>query len=344
VRTKSIHIAAAFACVLSACVLGGKAEPTPVPSATVVPSPTAVPTPSTPLAVLVLPADLDKAVSDSYQKTVYDLAQQSSLRFQVRNTFAPADIEPGLRILIALAPDPGLTALAAAAPTVQFLAINIPGVTPSGNVSVLASSTQVDVPAFVAGYTAAMISDDYRAGMILPKDNSQAQKAAQAFANGMAYYCGLCSSFRLYSDQTGQAIRFPQFVQIPGDEDPSRLGGWANYTVGNLKVNALYLYPDPKLAVKQLYESLGQTGAQIMGISAPDPKPAGWVMEIRPDEVKAIQKAWPDLLAGRGGQSIPSPLGLADVDPLLLTPGKQRLVQRVLDDLQAGRIVTGVGP
>ena len=328
---------------LSACSIGGRAEPTALPSVTAIPSPTSVPTPDSPLAILVLPADLDKSVSDAYQKVVYDLAQQSGMRFQVRNGLGPADVEPGLRIVVALPPDPGISALAAAAPAVQFLAINIPGVSASGNVSVLAGNGQIDVPAFLAGYAAAVISDDFRAGMILPKDNPGAQQAARAFANGMAYYCGLCTSYRLYLDSNGAGIRYPQFAEIPGDEDPSRLGGWANYLVGSLKVDALYVYPDPSLEVPQLYDSLGQTGAQIIGTVPPNPQPAGWVMGIQADAVKAIQTAWPELVAGRGGQSIPSPLGLANVDPLFLTPGKQRLVQQVLDDLQAGRIATGVG-
>jgi hypothetical protein len=287
---------------------------------------------------------MDPAASNAYQKTVYDLAEGSGLRFQVRNTFAPADVEPGLKIVIALPPDPGIATLSAAAPNVQFLAINVPGIAASANVSVLATNTQVDFPAFVAGYAAAMISDDYRAGMVLPKDDAQAQAAARAFSNGMAYYCGLCNSFRLYVDPNGLALHFPQFVEIPSDENPGRLGGWANYLVGSLKVDAVFVYPDPKIEVHQFYDSLGQTGAQIIGVSAPDPKPAGWVMAIRPDEIKAIQKAWPDLLAGRGGQSVPSPLGLAAVEPLFLSPGKQRLVERVLADLEAGRIATGVSP
>jgi hypothetical protein len=343
VRLKSIHVLILLASLLTGCGFLRGPEPTAIPSATTVPSPTAVPTPSTPLAVLVVPADMDKAASDAYQKTVYDLAQKSNMRFQVRNAFSPSDLEPGLQVVIALPPDPGIAALAKVAPQVQFLAVDIPGIAASGNVSVLASSTQVDVPAFVAGYTAAMISDDYRAGMILPKDNPDAQKAAQAFANGMAYYCGVCTSFRLYLDQSGAAIPYPQFVQIPSTEDPSKFGGWANYTVGTLKVDALYIFPDPKIEVKQLYAALGQTGAQIIGVSLPDPKPAGWVMELRSDDVKAIQKAWPGLVAGKGGQAVPSPLGMADVDPGFLSPGKQRLVQQVLDDLQSGRIATGVG-
>jgi hypothetical protein len=287
---------------------------------------------------------MEATLSDAYQRVVYELAQQSGMRFQVRNGFSPADIEPGLGIVIALPPDPGIVALAAAAPQVQFLAIDIPGTAAGGNISVLAGSSQVDVPAFVAGYAAAVLSDDVRVGMILPKDDPDAQQAARAFTNGMAYHCGTCISFRLYVDPNGQGIRYPQFAEIPSDEDPSRFGGWANYLVGSLHVDALYVYPDPRIEVRQLYDSLGQTGAQIIGGSLPNPRPGGWAMSIRSDAVKAIETAWPELVAGRGGQTVPSPLGLADVDALYLTPGKQRLVQQVLDGVQEGRISTGVAP
>ncbi len=328
---------------LTGCSLGARPEPTPLPAPSAMIVPTTIPTQATPLAILVVPADMDKERSDAYQKVVYELAQASGLRFQVRNAFSQGDLEPSLRILIALPPDPGIAALAAAAPQVQFLAINIPGVTAGGNVSTLAGNNLTDVPAFLAGYTAAVISDDFRAGMILPKDNQAALQAAQAFRNGMAYHCGLCTSYRLYIDPNGAGLGYPQFAEIPADEDPSRLGGWANYVVGSLKVDAVYVFPDPAIEVRQLYDSLGQTGAKIIGTTLPDPRPGGWVMGIQADAVHAIQAAWPELLAGRGGQSIPSPLGLADVDPSYLTPGKERLVQKVLDDLQAGRIATGVG-
>jgi len=328
--------------LISACNLGRPAEPTAIPTATAASAPTAVPTPSTPLAVLIVPTEMDKTLSDAYQTTVYHLAQGSSLRFQVRNAFTKSDLDPSLKIVIALPPDPGIAALAAAAPTVQFLAINIPGITARNNVSTLATNSRVDIPAFVAGYTAAMISDDYRAGMIMPKDDPTAQVAAGAFANGMAYYCGLCTSFRLYSDQSGAGLSFPQFVQIPASDAPTRLGGWVNFLVSSQKVDAVYIYPDPKVGGQQLYDALGQTGAQIISLTVPKPKPAGWVMAIRPDEVKAIQSAWPTLLAGQGGQAVPSPLGLAEIDPSFLSPGRERLVQQVLDDLQSGRLSTGV--
>lgn len=322
--------------LLTACSLGRKAEPTAVATDTASPLPTAVPTESSPLAILLMPADMDKATSDAYQTEVYDLTQNSGLRFQVRNSLTPQEIEPGLQVVVALPPDPGIAALAAAAPHVQFLAIDIPGVTAGGNISVLANNSRVDIPGFIAGYTAAMISDDHHVGMLFPRDDPNAQRAAVAFANGMSYYCGLCQPFYYLP------YSFPQFQDIPKDEQKIRYPAYADILIVQHKVDTIYLYPD--IAVKELTDYLSSTGTNMIGVSVPDPKPGTWVMTIRPDEVKAIQTAWPDLLAGKGGQNVQSPLGLADVDPNLLSPGKQRLVQQVLDDLLAGRISTGAEP
>ncbi|MGZ6347014.1 MAG: hypothetical protein ACXWNC_05550 [Anaerolineales bacterium] len=335
-RVKLASLIFIFTVFLSACGLGSQGTPTAVPTKTPTPRPTFTPTPVLPLAVLILPSSIDKASSDQYQKVVYELAQKSGMHFQVRNTLTPASLPPGLKIVVALPPDPGIATLAAAAPQVQFLAVNIPGVTANGNISVLAGASSVDIPAFLAGYTAAMVTDDYHIGMVYPQDNPDALKALTAFTNGMVYYCGLCRPF-YYLPYT-----FPQSIPIPKTEDPKNFGGYANYLITQRKVDTLYIYPD--LVSQQFMDYIGTTGVQIIGISTPSPKPGGWVMTITSDEIKAIQNAWPNLVAGQGGANVQSPLGLSDIDPTILTPGKQRLVQLALDDLQAGRIATGVGP
>jgi hypothetical protein len=336
VRVKSALFIILLVSLLTACGLGKKADPTAVPTKTAVPSATLPPTPSTPLAILIMPADMDKATSDGYQKTVYELAQNSGMRFQVRNSLSPQDLEPGLKVVVALPPDPGIAALAAAAPQAQFLAIDIPGVSPGGNISTLATNSQPDIPAFVAGFAGAMISDDHHIGMLFPQDDPTAQQAATAFANGMAYYCGLCQPFYYLP------YSFPQYQGIPKDEIKARYPAYADILIVQHKVDTIYLFPG--VAVKELTDYLSQTGTSMMGVALPDPKPGTWVMTIRPDEMKAIEKAWPDLVAGKGGQTVQSPLGLADMDPELLSPGKQKLVQQVLDDLLAGRIATGATP
>lgn len=334
-RFKYFFFATLIIAILSAC--GNPSTeipgPTVVPSHTPQPTATIIPTLSTPLAILVLPADMDQAASDLYQKTVYDLSQQSSFRFQVRNTLTPADLaDPTLKVVIALPPDPGVASLAPTAPNVQFLAVNIPDLAAGDNISVLAADSQVELPAFLAGYTAAMVTTEYHIGMIIPKDNQDAIRAFNAFNNGMTYYCGLCRTFYI------TPIDYPTYVEVPADEDPKNYGGYANLLINDRDVDTLYIYPS--LVSDDLLSFVGTTGVLLFGTSMPETRPGGWVMTIEPDTIKAIQSTWPSLVAGQGGINVQSPLGLADVDPDLLTPGKLRLVQETLDALLAGRIST----
>lgn len=332
-RPRFIILVVLIAAALSGCGGGAPAgTSTPVPSETPIIPPTLTATPTIPLAILIIPADLGTDTANLYEKTVYDLTQTSGMRFQVLNTLTPAELEPGLKVVIALPPDPGIAVLAAAAPNVQFLAINIPGITAGGNISVLGNNSQTDVAGFLAGYTAAMITDDHRIGMLIPKDNADALRALNAYAGGMVFYCGICRPF-YYLPWT-----YPQYLEIPADEDKSHYGAYADILMTKYKVGTIYLYPD--IATSDLETYIGTTGTSMIGTVSPQPRPAGWVMTIQPDIIKAIQNAWPDLLAGKGGLTVQSPLGLGDIDPALLSPGKQRLVEQTLNDLQAGLIST----
>ena len=239
-RSRIVIFLIAISMIVSACGVAGEsaATSTPFPTDTPIVPPTLTATPTIPLAVLVVPADLDPDTSNLYQKTVYDLAQTSGLRFQVRNTLTPADIEPGLKVVIVLPPDPGIASLAATEPNVQFLAINLPDVTPGGNVSVLGNNSQSDISAFLAGYTAALITNDYRIGMMIPKDNADAIRALNAFANGMKFYCGSCRP--LYYFQWA----FPQYIEIGADENPSNYYAYADILIFQYNFSWIYFYHD----------------------------------------------------------------------------------------------------
>ena len=328
-----------FIAILVACGQSTpEATPTPIPTDTPIPTTTFTATPSTPLAILVIPPDLDPAMYDLYQSTVYDLAQQAGFRFQVRNTLSELDLDPTLRVVIALPPDPGpgIAALAAAAPQTQFLAINIPGLTAGGNISVLANDVQTDIVAFMSGYIGAMIIDDYRIGMIYPDGNAEALSALDAYTNGMVYFCGTCQKYYLYQDEYGNALDFPQSIQIPAEEPPANYGGYAVYLIQRRRVNYIYVYPD--VATPELLAYVGSSGAVQVGSTPQGGIPLYWAASIGADTIGAIQAAWPNLVAGQGGQAVQSPLTLADVDPNLLSPGKQAQAEGVLADLLTGRI------
>lgn len=320
--------------VLVACGGNGEPEtiPTPIPTDTPIPTATFTPTPSTPLAILVLPADMDPVMYDLYQSTVYDLAQASGLRFQVRNTLSELDLEPTLRIVIILPPDPGpgIAALAAAAPQTQFLAINVPNITAGGNVSVLANSVQTDVVAFMAGYIGAMITEDYRIGMVYPDGDPQALSALAAYTNGKTYFCGICRPFYYLPHD------FPQSIPIPVEEVPENYGGYVVYLIQQREVDFLFIYPD--IATPELLAYVGNSGGVQVGNSPQSGIPLYWAASLSSNTIGAIQAAWPNLMAGQGGQAVQSPLTLANVDPNLLTPGKQAQAEQVLADVLAGRI------
>jgi len=333
VRFRLLILLVITSVLLSACGAGETAiavTATTVPTDTPVPLPTLTATPTVPLAILILPANMDQETSDLYQKTVYDLTQASGMRFQVRNNLTAADLEPGLKIVIALPPDPGILALSAAAPDAQFLAINLPGVAPGANVSVLGNNSQFEIAAFLAGYTTAMLTDDYRVGMLMPRDNENAIRSLNSFTNGRRFFCGLCRPyFYLPWD-------FPQYIDIGADEDVNNYDAYADILILQKKARSLFIHPD--IYTQDLVEYIGTTGTTMVGTISPEQRPAGWIMTIQPDTIKAIQSAWPQLVAGQGGLTVQSPLGLSDVDPTLLSPGKQRNVQKILDDLQKGLI------
>jgi hypothetical protein len=269
---------------------------------------------------------------DLYQRTVYDLAQEAGFRFQVRNSLSESDLEPMLRVVIAFPPDPGtgIAAMAAAAPQTQFLAINIPGMTAGGNLSVLENSVPTDVVAFMAGYIGAMITEDYHIGMVIPKDNPDALRTLDAYTNGMVYFCGICRGYYYLP------YDFPQYIEIPAEEDPANYGGYAVYLIQQRQVDFLYVYPD--LASPELLAYNGTLGAVQVGGTPQGGLPLYWAASLRSDLVGAIQSAWPGLISGQGGQNVQAPLALADVDASLLSPGKQIQAEQVLADLLAGRI------
>ncbi|MBT3337245.1 MAG: hypothetical protein HN855_09040 [Anaerolineae bacterium] len=335
---KEITLILLIAILLTGC--GSAAvEPTAIPTlestATPLPEPTLTPTPEIPLALLVVPVDMDQETSDLYQTLVYDLAQSAGMRFQVRNTLTAEDLEPSLRVVIALPPDPGIMMLAPAAPQAQFLTVNIPDMVAGGNVSVLANTDRPDIAAFLSGYIGAMITEDYHTGLMVPKDDPVGQVMLAAFRKGQEYYCGLCQPW------AGPFNDYPLFVEIPADAPLGEYNAYADYLINNT-VETMYV--SPQLATPELLTYLSSNGILVVSDLSPQKKTGNWVATIQPDVIHAIEFTWPQLLAGAGGQNIISPLILVDVSSEHLPPGKEQEARDILAQLQAGYILTGVNP
>jgi hypothetical protein len=296
-----------------------------------------------PLVILVLPADMSQEQYDQYQTLVYDLAQANGMRFQVLNTLTLGDlalIGPSLKVVIALPPDPGLAALTAAAPGVQFLAVGIPDLPAVPNLSTIgANGIPIDQQAFLAGYIAGMVAPEWKVGILYQKDTPGGTAARDAFTNGFTFYCGSCRN-PLFPQPAGI---YPVTVPIPTDAKPGEYTAYADLLIRNV-VKVAYVYPE--IATPELLDYITQsTDMLVISETLPDENArAHWVVSIRPDLISSIKNIFPDLVAGRGGQIIPTPLFLADVNPDLFSKGKLRLAQDVLAGLQNGTIGTGVTP
>jgi len=328
--------------LLAAC--SGRAATSSIPAAaTGAPNPTVSPTTaSIPLAILVLPADMAQKVKDNYQTLIYGLAQANGMRFQVLNSLSANDLAlvgPALKVVIALPPDPGLAKLTAAAPGVQFLAVDIPNLATARNLSTIgANGFPVDQQTFLAGYIAGMVAPEWKVGILSQKDNPSGDIAVTAFTNGFVYYCGSCRN-PLFPQPAGI---YPVIVRIPSDAKPGEYTAYADLLIQNV-VKVAYVFP--QVATADLLGYMSQKNLLLVGQTLPNQAVAPqWIASIQPDEITAIKNIFPQLVAGKGGQVVPTPLVLADVNSGLLSAGKLRLAQNVLAGLQNGTIGTGVSP
>jgi hypothetical protein len=327
--------------LLTSCTFGSPAAgavtttpPSAAPTATPVPTAGPTSTPPAPLVILVVPADMNEAQSKAYQKAVYDLAQPQGYRFVVLNKLTPADLEPTLKIVVDLSPDADIVSLAAAAPQTQFLAINLPGIQPGGNISVLGGeSTPINQVAFIAGYIGAMITEDYHTGVLFMKDSPDASAITTAFRAGQEFFCGLCSPY------AGPFEEYPLVQDIPKDAKPNEYGAYADILIRK-KVETLFLQPG--VDISELLEYLPTVGILMIGTQTPTKDIPGWVVTLQPNYLEAMKAAFPDLLAGQGGKAFPAPLSFNNANPDLFGVGKQNDARKVLDDLLAGFISDGV--
>jgi hypothetical protein len=330
---------------LAACNLAKTSQPTALPSSSITYMPletatiTPLPSPTTPPPVVILfaPAGVNAAQVGVLQPVVAELAAQDGLGFETRNLLADSDVTAEVRLVIVLPPDPGLANLATGHPATQFLAINIPGLQPSQNLNILGmQGDHPDQLGFAAGYLAAVITKDWRVGVISLGDAAGGRAARLAFNNGVVFYCGLCRP--VYPP----FYQYPLFAELPSGASIADQQAAADVMIKNA-VKTVYVFPGA--GDNTLLAYLAQAGINLIGGNTPPADVQGqWVATVHPDWIGAIRQIWPKLIRSQGGISQDASITLADINPNFLSPGRQRLVEQTLADLSAGFIDTGVNP
>jgi hypothetical protein len=298
---------------------------------TPIPSPTA----QSAQVILLALAGADPGDMLALQNVVGELAAQDNLSFETHTDLTGLEFGSGVRLVVAMPPDPGILNLAAANPEVQFLAVSIPGIQAAANLSVIGSEGErPDQQGFLAGYLAAVITKDWRAGVITRGDTVEGKSARLGFTNGVVFYCGLCRP------AYPPFVQYPQYVELSEGASQAEQQAAADILIQNA-VKTVYVFPEAGDGT--LLEYLAQAGVNLIGSGSPPATlRSSWIASIQLDVSSAIRQIWPRLMSGEQGIQMSAPLVLADQNPALFSAGRQQLVEKMLGDLLAGFIDTGV--
>ena len=309
----------------------------PTATVTIAPSPSPSPTPVPSIVVFVQPEGADPTIAQQVKDALTSLTDENNLELEEKSLLDAADLTAAVRLVVAIAPNPDLQQLAAAAPQIQFLAVAIPDLTPTDNLTVLSSpSSLIENAGFLAGAIAAMITPDWRIGAVTAAGNPESTAAGKAFLNGGVYFCGLCRPVRPpYYDSLGQLIGYPTSVELPSEAGEQQQSEIVQRLV-DLGVKTVYL--TPRSDTDSLVSALSAAGIWIIASGTKKEGADHWAATLSMDLSSTIVQIWPKLLSGEAQGQLPLSLSITDVDSGLFTPGKQQLASKILKDLETGFI------
>ncbi len=148
--------------------LTATATTTSLPPATATEAPTPTNTPEPPLIILWTGEGANAQIIGDLQTSLAQLAKQDGLRFQTINSPMSPDQARQAKVVVAISPGAELEGLTSAAPDTQFLAIaGVSGLKADKNLTIsVGQGARLDQLGFLAGYLAAVVTKDWRVGVI----------------------------------------------------------------------------------------------------------------------------------------------------------------------------------
>jgi hypothetical protein len=218
---------------------------------------------------------------------------------------------------------------AATNPGTQFLFVGATSETAGGNISLV--NNRPEDMAFMAGYLATLVAEDWRSGGLLDSGAAGTGIIGDAFTNGGAYACGLCTPV------------YPPYMSYPVFQDVS-----GKTTVAELQADVVALILNEAETVfvaasadlPEVLDTLEVEGATLIGDNLASANSARYAALLGYEVKTAIEALLPKLLAGEGGQSAVSRVVLVSVnEPGKITPARQDLFNKAAEALAGGWII-----
>ncbi len=302
--------------VLAACQHTPEATQAPatttmVPTATALPSPTPTATPAPPTAVLWAGPEAAPALREPAWAWVQSLAQDQG--FVPLQRQPGEDLPPNVQVIVAVEAAPPNT-------DARILAIAPPSEVEEAVQKLDPTPADLAHRAFLAGYLSAVITKDWRIAMLATENEAQ---AAQAFEDGGRYFCGLCRP--LYPP----FVVYPAYALLPPESDAA---AW-QAAVQRLQAAAVHTFVlSPEAMQANVAQDL-PNNVVLIALDSPE-DPTRYAASIAADVQAGLDALWQDPALA----STPVPMRLDVYDAGAISPGRQRLAEEVMHDLEAGFI------
>ncbi|MFW5713520.1 MAG: hypothetical protein ACOCYU_02495 [Brevefilum sp.] len=299
------------------------------------PSPT--PTPELPVVVLAYGEGADAWTVERVQTILEELAPESSLGLEIQEGLAAEILDANVRVLVGISLEVDPTGLAGSNPGIAFVFVDHEGTTPANNLSVIGDSIiDQQRQSFMAGFLSALISTDYKVAGLIPAEDELSELMTDAFVTGVEFFCGVCNP--IYPPYQN----FPQWELISIENAAEGFQSVVDTLITENGVEVLYI--QNRLASAEMLTYLGNQNVKIVGDQPPDTIRNNWVGTVATDPGPALIELWPDLLAGTGGVQLPSAITLTGTEAGLLSAGRLRLFEEMVDDLEAGLVSPETSP
>ena len=299
--------------------------------------PTELPT-ATPILILDAelllwaPESADRALADQTESTLRAYADANGRSFTKTTSLSAAQLSPNVRVVVSLASQEEIESLAAVLPQVQFLALNAPNLTPTGNLNVVISSeSSRDQLSFLAGYVLALGVPDFRVGVLSLASTPEGQTTRDAFVTGARFYCGLCNA------RFAPVEYYPFTAEV---SDPGNPANWQAAADALLAKSVTGIFVQPELSSPELIAYLNSKNITLIGIAGqPNIESAQRLMGLLSSGMD-IEPILGRLLQGESVGMVRAGINLNQVNRELLSDGRLILFERIKQDLLDGYIKT----
>ncbi|MBI3160227.1 MAG: hypothetical protein HYZ26_11580 [Chloroflexi bacterium] len=322
---------------LSACTPGtsdpqvGVVSPTGIAATTTV-TMSATVTPSPPVMALIGSTG-DPAADSQIENVLLEVAVQRGWRFHSEPDALTAEGVAPVDFLVAIGGTPGLAEFALQSAASQILIINGDSIAGENVLAVSPAIEDFERLGFVSGYFAAVISDEWRVGLIMASD-AGFEGFQEAFVSGMRYFCGLCQSY------FPPFVVYPRLIEIPPSATDDEASRAVNELISN-QINTAFIGPGAD-TVGPLAQSAGLSVVGVPGSAdlAMDWEDAGVRLTI-PGDLGRLAAAINDWLDGQA----PDFSGLQwniypfTNDSSVVSPGKVQVAKDIIPNLFSGLIL-----